>query len=65
MNRRTYLIASDTLTDAAAKRAPGLTDADGLAALARYALARLAGWPHSAALDAARVRPGRARREDQ
>jgi hypothetical protein len=55
LNTRTNLVVSPTLADAAARRAPGLPDGAGLSALARYALARLAGWPHSAALDAARA----------
>jgi hypothetical protein len=54
VNTRTTLVVSPTLADAAARRAPGLPDGAGLSALARYALARLAGWPHTAALDAAR-----------
>ena len=60
MNTRTQLVVSSDLAAAAARRAPGLPEDAGLAVLARYALARLAGWPHSAALNAAR---GRARQD--
>lgn len=59
MNTRTQLVVSPDLADAARRRAPGLADSDGLAVLARYAMARLAGWPHSAALDAAKRGRGR------
>lgn len=59
MNTRTQLVVSSDLASAAARRATGLPSDAGLAALARYALARLAGWPSSAALDAARKRGGR------
>lgn len=61
MNTRTTLVVSPTLAAAAARRADGLGSDAGLADLARYALARLAGWPHTAALDAARraPRPGK------
>ena len=51
---------SPTLADAAAKRAGLGADAT-LAMLARYALGRLAGWPHMAAVEAARPTPGHPR----
>lgn len=55
MNTRTQLTVPGPLADAAARRAGADLDGAGLAALARYALARLAGWPHTAAVTAART----------
>lgn len=50
----TYLRVPESLAGAARKKA-GLPPDAGLAALARYALARLAGWDKDASLNAARV----------
>lgn len=58
----THLRVSADLAEAARRKA-GLPPGAGVAALARYALGRLAGWNRDAALTAARVRrtaPGRA-----
>lgn len=61
MNTRTSLVVSPTLADAAARRAGSLGADATLAMLARYALARLAGWPDSAAREVARRTPGHPR----
>lgn len=55
MNTRTQLVVPADLADAAARRAD-LPEDTTLAVLARFALARLAGWPNDAALAVARGR---------
>jgi hypothetical protein len=57
LNTRTQLVVPADLAAAARRRAADLPADAGLAMLARYALARLAGWPSSAAVTVARGRP--------